>query len=116
MSVKVVKALDIESKKVVIEGAEGASIRILISKTDGAGNFTMRMFDLEAGGHTPLHNHKHEHEVFILEGEGIFVCEGKEHPIAPDDVVFVPGDIEHRFMNTGNSTLRFLCLVPAYAG
>ena len=75
----------------------------------------MRLFELKPGGHTPLHTHPHEHEVFIVDGQGIFVCEGKEHPFGPEYVIFVPGGEEHRFINTGDSVLRFLCLIPATA-
>jgi quercetin dioxygenase-like cupin family protein len=115
MPVKVQKALEVAAKKVEMDGAERANIRILISKADGADNFAMRMFEIEPGGHTPLHSHPHEHEVFVLDGEGVFVCEGKEYRIADEYVVFVPGGAEHQFHNTGDSVLRFLCLVPAEA-
>jgi mannose-6-phosphate isomerase-like protein (cupin superfamily) len=50
--------------------------------------------------------------VFVLQGTGVVVHEGKDYPLAPEVVVFVPGGDEHCFKNTGNSTLRFLCLVP----
>lgn len=116
MSAKVEKASSIAARKVDLEGAEGAFIKVLISKADGAENFVMRMFEVKAGGHTPLHSHSHEHEVFVLEGDGVFVCEGQEHEIGAEDVVFVPGGIEHQFRNTGESGLRFLCLIPAAAG
>ncbi len=113
MPTKVQKALEVAAKKVEMEGAEGATIRILISQTDGADKFAMRMFEIQPGGHTPLHSHPHEHEVFVLKGNGAFICEGKEHAIAAEHVVFVPGGVEHQFWNTGDSVLRFLCLVPA---
>jgi quercetin dioxygenase-like cupin family protein len=112
MPAKVQKGLEIAAAEVEMEGAEGANIRILISKADGADNFVMRMFEIKPGGHTPLHRHPHEHEVFILEGSGVFACEGKEHAIAAEHVVFVPGGVEHQFRNAGDSVLRFLCLVP----
>ena len=109
---KVEKSANIAKKPVIMEGAEGVSIRVLISKDDGAPTFAMRMFEVQPGGNTPLHRHPHEHEVFVLEGTGIFVHEGTDHPIVREDVVFVPGGSEHCFKNTGDSALRFLCLVP----
>jgi quercetin dioxygenase-like cupin family protein len=109
---KVERSAKIAKKPVSMEGAKGVEIRVLISKADGAPTFAMRMFEIEPGGHTPLHRHPHEHEVFILEGTGTLVHEGKEHQFAREDVIFVPGDREHCFKNTGKSTLRFLCLVP----
>jgi len=110
---KVVKSSDVPKKKVEMEGAKGVEIRVLIGKDDGAANFAMRLFELAPGGHTPLHAHRHEHEVFIVEGKGTLIFEGAEYPLNAGDVVFVDGDKEHRFKNAGGSVLKFLCLVPA---
>jgi quercetin dioxygenase-like cupin family protein len=109
---KVERSAKIAKMPVTTEGAKGVEMRVLISKADGAPTFAMRMFEVEPGGHTPLHRHPHEHEVFVLEGDGTFVHEGRDYSITREDVVFVPGDSEHCFRNTGKSRLRFLCLVP----
>ena len=112
---KVSASRDIPKKPVQMDGASGVEIRILIGKDDGAENFVMRMFELQPGGHTPFHAHPHEHEVFVVAGEGVVDFEGREHPLEPEHVVFVPGGTEHNFKNTGDSVLRFLCLIPAGA-
>jgi len=112
---KIEKSSNIKKSPVNIEGAKDVEIRWLISKEDGAENFAMRMFELQPGGHTPLHTHPHEHEVFIVDGTGTFHCEGNDHDFGPEHVIFVPGNAEHNFKNTGDSTLRFLCLIPASA-
>ncbi len=112
---KVEKSSNISKCAVEIDGAKDVEIRLLISKEDGAENFAMRMFELQPGGHTPLHTHTHEHEVFVLEGQGVFVCEGQEHEFSAEYVIFVPANKEHQFRNTGNSVLRMLCIIPAGA-
>jgi quercetin dioxygenase-like cupin family protein len=112
IKMKIEKSSKISKSPVGDEGAKDVAIRWLISKEDGAQNFAMRMFELEPGGHTPLHTHSHEHEVFILEGEGAFVFEGQEHPFGAEYAIFVPPNKEHRFMNTGDSLLRMLCIIP----
>ena len=112
---KVTKSSDVPINPVVVEGAEGVEIRWLIWKDDGADNIAMRMFEVQPGGHTPLHSHPHEHEVFIVEGEGVFMCEGREYGFGREDVIFVPGGKEHQFRNTGDSVLRFLCIIPMSA-
>ena len=112
---KVVKSKDVEKLKVEMDGAKDVEIRWLISKEDGAPNFAMRMFEVQPGGYTPLHTHPHEHEVYILEGKGIFVCEGSEYEFGPEHVIFAPPAKEHQFKNTGDSVLRFLCLIPISA-
>jgi quercetin dioxygenase-like cupin family protein len=112
---KIEKSSNISKSPVEIEGAKDVGIRWLISKDDGAENFAMRMFELQPGGHTPLHTHPHEHEVFIIEGRGVLIFEGQEHEFGPEYVIFVPPHREHRFKNTGDSVLRLLCLIPASA-
>ena len=93
-------------------GVKGATARLLIARADGAPHFSMRMFELSEGGNTPRHSHEHEHLVYILEGEGELFCAGETSPIAAGHSVFVPPHEKHQFRNTGNSHLRFLCLVP----
>jgi len=112
---KIEKCTNIEKKAVGVEGAKDAGIRWLISKEDGAENFAMRLFEIQPGGYTPLHVHPHEHEIFAVEGEGVFVYEDEEYQFEKDYVIFVPGGKEHRFKNTGSGLLRLLCLIPASA-
>jgi len=112
---KIEKSENIAKRPVEIEGAKDTGIRWLISKEDGAENFAMRMFEIQPGGHTPLHTHPHEHEIFAVEGEGVFVYEGEEYPFDKDYVIFVPGGKEHRFRNRGDSVLKLLCLIPMAA-
>ena len=38
--------------------------------------------------------------------------EGVERPIGPEDAILVPGGCKHNFQNTGETVLRFLCLIP----
>jgi len=115
MLMKVARSSDIERTEVKMEGAAGVAIRWLIGEKDGAPNFAMRMFEVQPGGHTPLHTHPHEHEVFIVEGTGTFVCDGGEYPFEAEHVIFVPGGREHCFKNTGDGLMRFLCIIPAGA-
>ena len=113
---KIEKSSNVKKTPVQIEGAKDVEIRWLISKQDGAPRFAMRMFEIQPGGHTPLHTHPEEHEVFVLEGRGTFVYEGGEHPFEAEHVIFVPADKEHRFKNTGDSLLRMLCIIPTLDG
>jgi quercetin dioxygenase-like cupin family protein len=94
------------------EGCKGVNIRWLITKDIGAKHFAMRMFEVEPEGHTPLHSHEWEHEVFVLEGEGLVLAASGEAKLNPGDVVFMPPDEKHQFKNIGKDTLRFLCLIP----
>lgn len=94
------------------EGSLKLKVRWLITKDLGAENFAMRLFEMKPGGHSPLHAHPWEHEVFILEGKGI-VTDGKEmQKFGAGDVIFIPPNEKHQFKNNGDKTLKFLCLIP----
>jgi len=109
---KIVHYQDVGADPVTTEEAKGVTIRLLITKDDGAPGFAMRLFEIAPGGRTPLHTHKNEHEVFVLEGEGSVWREGKDVPLRPGTAVFVPGGEQHCFKNTGREAFKFLCLVP----
>ncbi|MBW3599138.1 MAG: cupin domain-containing protein [Planctomycetes bacterium] len=103
---------DIEEKPVEMEGARGCMVRWLVSESDGAPNFAMRRFEVAPGGFTPRHSHPYEHEVYVLEGEGVVYENDQPHPLRPGAVVLVKPDEVHQFQNTGDAPLKFLCLVP----
>ncbi len=50
--------------------------------------------------------------VYCLSGIGALVTERGEMAFGADDAIFVDPDIIHSFKNTGNETLKFLCLIP----
>lgn len=110
---KVHQATQVPEKVVTMEGAQGARMRMLIGPDDGAPNFAMRMFTVDPEGHTPLHSHDYEHEIYIVEGEGFLKGADGEHPFKSGDVIYVSPNELHQFRNTGSGTLRFLCLIPA---
>lgn len=112
-SLKISDARLVEAKNVTAEDAENVTIRLLISEKDGANRFQMRLFELGRGGRTPLHRHDWEHEVFILKGEGKLVFESEEKPFSSGFFAFVPEGAEHSFVNTGDESLEFICVIPA---
>jgi quercetin dioxygenase-like cupin family protein len=102
---------DIEAKD-ADEGASKLKVRWLITKEIGAPTFAMRLFEMEPNGYSPLHTHPWEHEVFILEGNGVVVSEQGEKPFKPGDAVFIPPNEKHQFKNTSKKQAKFLCLIP----
>ena len=109
---KVQNYQQVNEENVDMEGATGCTVRWLIDEQDGARNFAMRRFEVAAGGHTPKHHHPYEHEVYVLEGDGVVLEGDRERPLAAGDVVYVAPDEIHQFRNTGSTPLKFLCLVP----
>lgn len=102
----------VEAKTVEMEGADGCSVRWLVSEADGAPNFSMRQFEVKPGGHTPRHAHPYEHEVFILEGQGEVLEGTKKHQLKRGDVLFIEPNEVHQFRNPTDQPLKFLCLIP----
>lgn len=95
-----------------IDGAQGVSKRLLIGPQDGAPLFALRIFEISAGGHTPLHRHGFEHEIIVLLGRGVLKGEDREHPIEPGAVIFVkPGEL-HQLRAAPDSELCIACVVP----
>jgi quercetin dioxygenase-like cupin family protein len=93
--------------------APGTSIRWLIDDDhDGAPVYALRLIEIEPGGHSPRHQHPYEHENFVVEGQGRVWVNGAWQPLKVGDVVFVPGNMEHIYENTGETTFKFLCGIP----
>jgi quercetin dioxygenase-like cupin family protein len=103
---------DTKLQAMEMEGARGVTMRVLIGAEQGAPTFVMRMFEVAPGGHTPMHAHDWEHEVFILDGEGELAAPDKRLPLRPGVAAMVAPGETHQFVNTGGSTLRFLCVIP----
>lgn len=103
---------EVEKQPVEKEGVKDVAIRWLIGQDSGAPNFYLRLFEVAPGGHSPYHAHPWEHEVYVLEGEGKLNAGHGSFPLARDSFALVlPGE-EHRFENTGNGPLKFLCIIP----
>eukprot|EP00831_Metopus_contortus_P028791 TRINITY_DN23825_c0_g1_i2.p2 TRINITY_DN23825_c0_g1~~TRINITY_DN23825_c0_g1_i2.p2 ORF type:complete len:146 (-),score=49.39 TRINITY_DN23825_c0_g1_i2:58-495(-) len=74
----VYKRQDVRLSRVTDEGSENVSIRWLIGKDTPDAPFYMRVLELEPGGNTPFHSHEWEHEIFVLEGEGVLKTDNDE--------------------------------------
>jgi quercetin dioxygenase-like cupin family protein len=101
MKVKPVKEVEAE-----IMG-EGVRIKWVISEKDGAENFYMRVIEADVGAQgPPLHDHPYEHEMYILEGQGVVLGEDSERSFKSGNVVFIPPNERHQLKFQG--ALRFI--------
>lgn len=94
------------------EATSQLTVRWLITREMGAENFAMRLFEMGPGGYSPLHSHPWEHEIFILEGEGVVVGGKKERKFTAGDVIFLPPNEKHQLKNKNGKTVKFICLIP----
>lgn len=93
-------------------GFPGVSLRWVISESEGADNFAMRVFEVEPGAEIPLHDHWYEQEMFVLSGEGVASTPDTETTMLPGSVLWVGPHERHGFRNPGEDVLRFICCVP----
>lgn len=96
-----------------MEGAAGAFRQVPIGKADGAPNFSIRVFTLEPGGHTPHHTHVSEHLNYVLRGTGEVMDGEAPKSVAAGDFILVPPNQKHQYRNTGTEPLVFMCMVPS---
>jgi quercetin dioxygenase-like cupin family protein len=109
---RIKQSQQVPQNNVNMDGAAGCQVRILVGGDEQAPNFVMRQFEVAPGGHTPRHFHPYEHEIYVLEGNGVVVDDAVERPLAAGDVVYVAPDDVHQFRNSGDVPLKFLCLIP----
>ena len=93
------------------EGLQAVTKKILLGPKNGFSGY-LRQFTLGPGGHSPLHSHDWYHVAYILEGQGKVLLDGREHAVRAGTAAYVEANREHQFLNTGDSEMRFLCLVP----
>jgi quercetin dioxygenase-like cupin family protein len=104
----------IRNVKDVFQGA-GISAR-MISIDDKPPTCTMTYSVIEPGKTSVHHIHPWEHEVYILEGSGVLVQDGKEYPVKEGDGVFIPGNVDHYTLNNSASgNIRRLEVNPLIA-
>jgi len=103
---------DIEEKEVEMEGVKNTTIRWLIAPKIGAKTFAMRYFVIRKGGHSPLHQHEWEHEIFVIKGEGYLTDGRKKIKLVPGSFAFIKPNELHQFVNEDSETFEFLCLIP----
>ena len=89
----------------------------IIGSSDGAPNYLMlyngamapgEVSHAETGGHT----HAWDHVVFVLEGQAIIVCDGKEYAVSEGDGVLVSPETFHQWRNNSQSPMTRVSCNP----
>ncbi len=103
-----------EKVQMTMEGAKGAWKQIPLAKADGVPAYSLRVFTIEHGGHTPYHAHPFEHMNYIIDGEGVLVtATGEERRVKKGDFALVMPDEVHQYKNIStDQPLVMICLVP----
>ncbi|GAB4231660.1 MAG: hypothetical protein Kow0049_14190 [Stanieria sp.] len=87
-------------------------LAIIFDSTSAGDSLTVCVEIFDPGGKTPPHRHNFAVEMFfILKGQGIAVCDGKEVPLNPGDSILMPKTGIHFIKNTGAERLYALCMM-----
>jgi quercetin dioxygenase-like cupin family protein len=95
-----------------VEAAEGLEKGVLVGPDDGAPNFAIRRFTLDAGSTVPRHTNAVEHEQYVLEGEYVVGIGDTEYDLEAGDSLLIPAGTVHWYHNGGDRPAAFLCAVP----
>lgn len=75
--------------------------------------FELRYFELEPGGYSSLEKHRHVHLVVAVRGRGRALVGRQVIDLRPLDLLYVPPQVPHRWINEGDEPFGFLCPVDA---
>lgn len=103
---------DVEAKVMTLPDTVGVVKRSCVTPANGWEGYVMRVFDVEPGGHTGLHNHPWPHINYIPQGTGILHMDGTDYELTEGSFAYVPADVPHQFRNAGKELFRFICIVP----
>jgi len=92
--------------------ADGITVRWVVGRPEGAPNFAMRVIEFAPGAVFARHQHPYEHEIFVLEGEGMIEGPQGEVTMRPGVAIYIPPDEPHGYRNAGEGPLRFICVIP----
>ena len=71
----------------------------------------------EPGQSHPLHAHEGMDKVYsVVEGEGVFLLEGRELPMRAGDLLVAPEGVPHGVSNTGTGRLLVLVILAPAPG
>jgi quercetin dioxygenase-like cupin family protein len=112
MIMPVRKYADIEEVPLIMDDAVGVTKQIPIGRKEGWEGYTLRVFKIAPGGHTPKHQHDWEHVNSVISGRGRLLLAGTEHEVAGKDFALIPPKTVHQFRNPYDQDFQFICIVP----
>jgi quercetin dioxygenase-like cupin family protein len=102
------RQLDMKVGHVLLQGKDGVPNHVLLYNGPMAPG---KVSHPETNGHV----HPWEHTVFILEGSGAIVVEGKNHPVTAGDAILVPQKARHQWKNETKAPMLRVTFNPRYS-
>jgi quercetin dioxygenase-like cupin family protein len=106
MKIENIKSLNVKTENCCIK----TTINELTSQETGAHNINIKIFEMQSGGYSPLHQHTDQHRLFITGGKGTLSDGEKTTPIQTDDIVHIEANEPHQLKTVGEEPLKFICL------
>lgn len=75
--------------------------------------FALRYFEIEPDGYSSLEKHAHVHLVVVIRGRGRALVGERVVELKPFDILYVPPNTPHRWMNPYSEPFGFLCPADA---
>ncbi len=95
-----------------ISSKDNNRLAIIFDPNNANDSLTVCVEIFDVGGATPPHRHNLATEMFfVLQGEGVAVCDGKEVSLHSGDSILMPKTGTHYLKNTGSERLYLLCIM-----
>lgn len=75
--------------------------------------FALRYFEIEPDGYSSLEKHAHVHLVVVIRGRGRALVGERVFELKPFDILYVPPNTPHRWINPYGEPFGFLCPADA---
>jgi mannose-6-phosphate isomerase-like protein (cupin superfamily) len=96
---------------------DGSVLRELLhpDKADISIRYSLAHAKVEAGQQTKPHKLTSSEVYYVIAGKGMMYIDQESFEVGPECSVYIPPDAVQYIENTGNSELKFLCIVdPAW--
>lgn len=80
--------------------------REFVGDDHGGVGISILFVDAPPGRGPGMHRHEYEEIIIVQEGSGTFTSGDEEREVRAGEVVVVPPDTPHRFVNSGDGPLR----------
>lgn len=87
--------------------------RVLIGARGESTRFHVRYFEIAPGGRSSLEQHRHEHVVICVRGEGMLLSGKTRRKLKFMDTSYIAPETAHRLSNPFRGPFGFLCIVNA---
>jgi mannose-6-phosphate isomerase-like protein (cupin superfamily) len=79
-------------------------------------SMSLGLYVLPAGGTDPQQPHAEDEVYYVLNGRAQITVNGKQHPVQPGSLIFVPKQADHRFHSISEELQLLVFFAPAEGG